>query len=74
MLDVFGALWLILPAYFANSSATLAKSKMRIDFSKNFSDARSVFGAGKTFEGFSLGVFVGATIGFLAAPCNEQPN
>ncbi len=65
MLDVFGALWFILPAYFANSSATLAKGKIRMDFSRNFFDGRPFFGAGKTFEGFLLGIFVGTSVGLL---------
>lgn len=65
MFDVFSALWLILPAYFANSSATLSKGKMRMDFSKNFFDGRPVFGAGKTFEGFFLGIATGTSIGFI---------
>jgi len=65
MLDIFSALWLILPAYFANSSATLAKGRMRIDFSRNFLDGRPIFGGGKTFEGFFLGVFAGILAGFL---------
>ncbi len=63
MLDVIGALWLILPAYFANSSATLAKGKVRMDFSKKFLDGQPLFGAGKTFEGFLFGVFAGTLIG-----------
>ncbi|MBI4168134.1 MAG: CDP-2,3-bis-(O-geranylgeranyl)-sn-glycerol synthase [Candidatus Aenigmarchaeota archaeon] len=65
MSDVFSALWLILPAYFANSGATLARGRLRMDFSRNFFDGRPIFGAGKTFEGFSLGVALGAVIGFL---------
>lgn len=65
MLDIFGSLWLILPAYFANSGATLARGKIRMDFSRNFIDGRPVFGAGKTFEGFSLGVMIGASAGLL---------
>jgi len=36
-----------------------------MDFSRNFFDGRPLFGAGKTFEGFSLGVFLGAATGFL---------
>ncbi|MBI3412626.1 MAG: CDP-2,3-bis-(O-geranylgeranyl)-sn-glycerol synthase [Candidatus Aenigmarchaeota archaeon] len=65
MPDFFSALWMILPAYFANSSATLARGKTRIDFSKNFPDGRPIFGGGKTFEGFFLGVFAGTAAGFL---------
>lgn len=65
MPDIAAALWLILPAYFANSGATLARGKMRMDFSRNFFDGRPVFGAGKTFEGFFLGIFLGTVAGFL---------
>ncbi len=65
MFDVFSALWLILPAYFANSGATLARGKLRMDFSRNFFDGRPIFGGGKTFEGFSFGVALGALTGFF---------
>ncbi|MBI4176824.1 MAG: CDP-2,3-bis-(O-geranylgeranyl)-sn-glycerol synthase [Candidatus Aenigmarchaeota archaeon] len=65
MPDAAAAVWLILPAYFANSGATLARGKMRMDFSRNFFDGRPVFGAGKTFEGFFLGIFLGTVTGFL---------
>ncbi|MBI2085175.1 MAG: CDP-2,3-bis-(O-geranylgeranyl)-sn-glycerol synthase [Candidatus Aenigmarchaeota archaeon] len=65
MIDVIGAFWLILPAYFANASATLAKGKLRMDFSKNFFDGQPLFGAGKTFEGFLFGISVGTLIGLF---------
>ncbi len=65
MPDFLSALWLILPAYFANSGATLAKGRARIDFSRNFFDGRPIFGAGKTFEGLALGVSIGTFIGFV---------
>ncbi len=65
MPDFLSALWLILPAYFANSGATLVKGKIRIDFSRNFFDGRPILGAGKTFEGLALGVSIGTFVGFL---------
>ncbi|MFH0890228.1 MAG: CDP-2,3-bis-(O-geranylgeranyl)-sn-glycerol synthase [Candidatus Aenigmatarchaeota archaeon] len=65
MPDLASVLWLILPAYVANSSATFAKGRISIDFSKKFPDGRPIFGAGKTFEGFALGVAVGTIAGFL---------
>ncbi len=65
MPDLVSLLWLILPAYFANSSATFAKGVMRIDFSKNFTDGRPIFGSGKTFEGFAVGTATGTIAGFL---------
>ncbi len=65
MPDFLSALWLILPAYFANSGATLAKGRIRIDFSGNFFDGRPILGAGKTFEGLAFGVSIGTFIGFV---------
>jgi len=69
MVDLFikliEALWLILPAYFANGLIPLAKGKHPIDFNKKFIDNQPLFGKGKTWEGFFLGCFVGFLIGSL---------
>jgi CDP-2,3-bis-(O-geranylgeranyl)-sn-glycerol synthase len=59
------ALWLMLPAYFANSSAVLFGGKTPIDFGKNFVDGKRIFGAGKTFTGLIGGTLLGITVGLL---------
>lgn len=61
---VIEALWIILPAYAANGLAILAKGRHPIDFGKNLSDGRRVFGGGKTFEGFFLGIFFALAVSF----------
>ncbi|HYB59132.1 MAG TPA: CDP-2,3-bis-(O-geranylgeranyl)-sn-glycerol synthase [Candidatus Acidoferrales bacterium] len=59
------ALWLMLPAYFSNSSAVLFAGKTPIDFGKNFIDGKRIFGAGKTFKGLIGGTLLGITVGLL---------
>ena len=56
------ALWFILPAYIANSTAALFGGGKPIDFGRDFSDGRRVFGEGKTF----LGLFAGIAFGTIA--------
>lgn len=66
MLDLLvNALWLMLPAYFSNSSAVLFAGKTPVDFGKNFVDGKRIFGAGKTFKGLIGGTLLGITVGLL---------
>lgn len=63
------AIWILLPAYFANAGATLVKylKKARpIDGGREFRGER-LFGEGKTVEGFMLGVVIGSVAGFFQA-------
>jgi CDP-2,3-bis-(O-geranylgeranyl)-sn-glycerol synthase len=59
------ALWLMLPAYVANSSAVLFAGTLPIDLGKDFLDGRRVLGPGKTFRGFIGGTTAGVTVGII---------
>jgi CDP-2,3-bis-(O-geranylgeranyl)-sn-glycerol synthase len=63
-LGVRGLLFFI-PAYFANAFALVFKGKKQIDFGKNFVDGKPIFGSGKTFRGFLLGMGTGVIAGVL---------
>jgi CDP-2,3-bis-(O-geranylgeranyl)-sn-glycerol synthase len=58
------ALWLILPAYIANSSAVIMGGGTPIDFGKTWNDKR-IFGDGKTWRGLLGGTAAGMATGFL---------
>lgn len=68
------ALFILLPAYAANTFPPLARGKHPIDFGKRFRDGQRIFGEGKTIEGFSLGIFIGTLIGVLEAYLYPQLN
>jgi CDP-2,3-bis-(O-geranylgeranyl)-sn-glycerol synthase len=61
------ALLIIFPAYAANGFPPLANGKKPMDLKKNWFDRNRIFGNGKTFEGFALGLFIGFLIGALEA-------
>ena len=63
-LIIIQALWLILPAYFANGFALIVGGGRPIDFGKNYKDGRRILGDGKTWRGLTTGAFVGMTAGF----------
>ncbi|ABL87886.1 protein of unknown function DUF46 [Pyrobaculum islandicum DSM 4184] len=66
-MDLLYFFLLIWPPYVANGSAVLAnKFKIRhpIDFGKTFVDGRRIFGDGKTYEGFLIGLSTGTFIGY----------
>lgn len=71
MVDLFvefvKALFILLPAYAANGFPPLARGKKPMDFGRNFFDNRRLLGNGKTWEGFSLGLFIGTLVGALEA-------
>jgi CDP-2,3-bis-(O-geranylgeranyl)-sn-glycerol synthase len=56
------AIWLILPAYMANSSAVLIGGGKSIDFGKKWKGKR-IFGDGKTWRGFIGGTCIGCAAG-----------
>ena len=66
------ALWLLIPAYFANAAPVIAHGHIPVDMKKNWIDRKRIFGDGKTFEGFVVGVlagfFAGAVQIFLLQP------
>jgi CDP-2,3-bis-(O-geranylgeranyl)-sn-glycerol synthase len=57
------ALIFIFPAYCANGTPVLAGGGKRMDFGKNFSDGKRIFGNNKTFRGFFFGWGVGVGVG-----------
>ncbi|MFQ5405957.1 MAG: CDP-2,3-bis-(O-geranylgeranyl)-sn-glycerol synthase [Candidatus Micrarchaeia archaeon] len=58
----------ILPAYVANSVPVIFGGGVPLDFNRNFSDGRRIFGEGKTLRGFASGVLLGTLFGFLLSP------
>lgn len=59
------ALWGILPAYVANSSAVLWGGGTPIDLGSRFPDGRRVLGDGKTFRGFVGALLTGGAMALL---------
>jgi CDP-2,3-bis-(O-geranylgeranyl)-sn-glycerol synthase len=55
----------MLPAYIPNSAAVAFGGGAPIDFGKNFSDGRRIFGDGKTWRGFIVGSLAGILVGIL---------
>jgi len=55
----------MLPAYLPNPVAALCGGGVPIDFGKNFSDNRRVFGDGKTWRGLIAGIIAGIAVGLL---------
>ncbi len=58
------AIWFILPAYIANSSAVIVGGGTPVDFGKSFRRIR-IFGDGKTWRGFLGGIFAGTAAGII---------
>lgn len=54
-----------IPAYITNASALVFKGDKQMDFGKYFIDGRPIFGRGKTFRGFFLGLAIGFFTGIL---------
>lgn len=66
-LEVFLALWFILPAYIANAFAVIFCGGPPIDFGKLFIDGKRIFGDGKTIRGFIGGLLFGIIASGLQA-------
>ncbi len=66
-LKIVWSLILFLPAMAANALPVLARVLFRrrhpIDFNRNFVDGRRILGDGKTWEGFTLGLLGGLSLG-----------
>ena len=63
------AIYVFLPAYFANATPTIFGGGKPIDFNHNFIDGRRILGDNKTIRGFVSGVATGMAVGFL----QEEP-
>lgn len=59
------AFWIMLPAYIPNPVAALCGGGTPIDFGRNFSDGRRVFGDGKTWRGLVVGILAGIVSGLV---------
>jgi len=62
---VIAALEFIFPAYCANAAPVLGGGGKPMDFGKNFTDGKRIFGANKTFRGFFVGLAIGAAVGVM---------
>ncbi len=62
---IIAALWFILPAYVANSSAAFFKGRTFMDGGRKFMDGEPLFGKGKTIEGFLFAVIAGTMVGLV---------
>lgn len=67
------ALKFIFPAYCANAIPVIAGGGFPIDFGKNFSDGRRIFGKNKTFRGFFAGLTVGTAAGLAESAVFNYP-
>jgi len=56
--------WLIFPAYIANSSAVIFGHGAPVDCGANFRDGKRIFGNGKTWFGFIGGTLAGIAFSF----------
>ena len=64
---VLGAVWYVLPAYFANATPNAFGGGPPIDGGRLWKDGRPILGPGKTWRGLFVGVFFGTLIGVLQA-------
>jgi len=62
---ILQSLWLIFPAYSANSFAVIVGGGKPVDFGKKFFDGKRVFGDGKTWKGLIGGIVFGMSIGSI---------
>jgi CDP-2,3-bis-(O-geranylgeranyl)-sn-glycerol synthase len=65
ILIIVEALKFIFPAYCANATPVLAGGGPKMDFGKNFSDGKRIFGNNKTFRGFFFGWGIGIGVGLV---------
>ncbi len=63
--ELIKALWILLPAYFANAAPVIAHGHYPMDLGKNWIDKKRIFGDGKTIEGFVVGVLAGFFVGAI---------
>jgi CDP-2,3-bis-(O-geranylgeranyl)-sn-glycerol synthase len=63
VLLIVEALKFIFPAYCANGTPVLAGGGKKMDFGRNFTDGKRIFGNNKTFRGFFFGWTVGFGVG-----------
>jgi CDP-2,3-bis-(O-geranylgeranyl)-sn-glycerol synthase len=62
---LLAAFWIMVPAYVPNPVAAVCGGGTPIDFGRNFSDKKRIFGDGKTYRGLVCGVAAGILCGGL---------
>jgi CDP-2,3-bis-(O-geranylgeranyl)-sn-glycerol synthase len=67
------ALKFIFPAYCANAVPVIAGGGTPMDFGKNFTDGKRVFGNNKTYRGFFFGLAVGIAVGLMEVMVFNYP-
>ena len=67
------ALKFIFPAYCANAVPVIAGGGTPMDFGKNFTDGKRVFGNNKTFRGFFFGLAIGIAVGLMEVMVFNYP-
>jgi CDP-2,3-bis-(O-geranylgeranyl)-sn-glycerol synthase len=67
------ALKFIFPAYCANAMPVIAGGGFPIDFGRDFSDGRRIFGKNKTFRGFFAGLTIGTAVGLAESIVFNYP-
>jgi CDP-2,3-bis-(O-geranylgeranyl)-sn-glycerol synthase len=65
LIALAAAFWIMLPAYIPNSAAALFGGGKPIDGGRTSADGRRIFGDGKTWRGFILGVATGVVVGVI---------
>jgi CDP-2,3-bis-(O-geranylgeranyl)-sn-glycerol synthase len=65
IIPLLSSVWIMLPAYIPNPTAALLGGGTPIDFGRNYSDGKRIFGDGKTFRGLFFGVLAGIITGGL---------
>ena len=60
-----GAIWIILPAFFANATPVFVGGGPTIDGGRIWRDGHRLFGDGKTWRGFIGGIIAGTIIGII---------
>jgi CDP-2,3-bis-(O-geranylgeranyl)-sn-glycerol synthase len=74
LVQAFIVLWIMMPAYLANTIAVLTGGKYPIDQEKMHSDGNRILGDGKTWSGLVGGTLGGVFIGFLQINLSEGSN
>ena len=69
--SLFIVLWIMMPAYLANTIAVLTGGKYPIDQGRIHSDGNRILGDGKTWSGLVGGTLGGVFIGFLQVNLGE---
>jgi CDP-2,3-bis-(O-geranylgeranyl)-sn-glycerol synthase len=65
IIPLLSAVWIMLPAYLPNPVAAVSGGGTPVDFGRNFTDGRRVFGDGKTWRGLVIGILAGVAIGSI---------